>query len=112
MSPVRRLLSFIAAFMVAVPASAEPLHGIAMHGSPALRADYKHFSYVNPDVKKGGSIAYGVVGTFDSLNPFVLKSMRTTAWGVWDNIFGNFVYETLMVRSSDEPFSVYGLLAE
>src|SRR5690606_1166124 len=52
------------------------------------------------------------VGTFDSLNPFVLKSMRTTARGVWDNIFGNFVYETLMVRSSDEPFSVYGLLAE
>ena len=93
-------------------AVAEPVHGIAMHGAPALSPDYTHFPYVNPEVKKGGSIAYGVVGTFDSLNPFNLKSIRTTARGVWDNIFGNLIYETLMVRSSDEPFSLYGLLAE
>ncbi|MCJ8051812.1 extracellular solute-binding protein [Shinella curvata] len=91
---------------------AAPLHGIAMHGEPALPADYKHFSYVNPDVKKGGRIAYGVVGTFDSLNPFILKSMRTTARGMWDPEFGNLVYESLMVRSRDEAFSMYGLLAE
>jgi peptide/nickel transport system substrate-binding protein len=93
-------------------AMAEPVHGIAMHGAPALAPDYTHFPYVNPDAKKGGRIAYGVVGTFDSLNPFNLKSIRTTARGVWDNIFGNLVYETLMVRSSDEPFTLYGLLAE
>lgn len=93
-------------------ASAEPVHGIAMHGSPALPADYKNFPYVNPGVKKGGKIAYGVVGTYDSLNPFNLKSIRTTARGMWDNIFGNLVYESLMVRSSDEPFTLYGLLAE
>lgn len=98
--------------LLAGQALAEPLHGIAMHGTPALPADYKHFPYVNPDVKKGGKIAYGVVGTYDSLNPFNLKSIRTTARGVWDNIFGNLVYESLMVRSSDEPFALYGLLAE
>ncbi|MDX3976007.1 extracellular solute-binding protein [Shinella sp.] len=91
---------------------AAPLHGIAMHGEPALPADYKHFSYVNPDVKKGGRISYGVVGTFDSLNPFILKSMRTTARGMWDPEFGNLVYESLMVRSRDEAFTMYGLLAE
>lgn len=91
---------------------ADPVHGIAMHGTPALPADYKHFPYVNPGVKKGGKIAYGVVGTYDSLNPFNLKSIRTTARGMWDNIFGNLVYESLMVRSSDEPFALYGLLAE
>ncbi|KQV27684.1 bicyclomycin resistance protein [Rhizobium sp. Root1203] len=91
---------------------AEPVHGIAMHGEPALPGDFKHFPYVNPDVKKGGKIAYGVVGTFDSLNPFILKSMRTTARGVWDPEYGNFVYETLMLRSRDEPFTLYGLLAE
>ncbi|MCO5733746.1 extracellular solute-binding protein [Rhizobium sp. SSA_523] len=93
-------------------ASAEPVHAIAMHGSPALPADYRHLPYVNPTVKKGGKVAYGVVGTYDSLNPFNLKSIRTTARGVWDNIFGNLIYEPLMMRSSDEPFSLYGLLAE
>jgi len=93
-------------------AAAEPVHSIAMHGKPALPADFKHFPYVNPDVKKGGKIAYGVVGTFDSLNPFILKSMRTTARGMWDPGFGNLVYESLMQRSQDEPFTMYGLLAE
>jgi len=92
--------------------SAEPRHGIAMHGEPALPADYTHFPYANPDAPKGGAISYGVVGTFDSLNPFVLKSMRTTARGIWDPEFGNLVYESLMQRNRDEPFTMYGLLAE
>ncbi|WP_407722070.1 extracellular solute-binding protein [Neorhizobium petrolearium] len=109
---MRHFIPFMAALLIGTPALAEPLHGIAMHGSPALPPDYKHFSYVNPDVKKGGKVAYGVVGTFDSLNPFVLKSMRTTARGLWDPIFGHLVYEPLMTRSSDEPFTLYGLLAE
>ncbi|MBB4142241.1 extracellular solute-binding protein [Rhizobium rhizoryzae] len=110
---MRRLttLSFIL-LALAGAARAEPVHGIAMHGNPALPADFKNFPYVNPSVKKGGKIAYGVVGTYDSLNPFNLKSIRTTARGMWDNIFGNLVYESLMVRSSDEPFTLYGLLAE
>ncbi|MBB6487457.1 extracellular solute-binding protein [Rhizobium lusitanum] len=93
-------------------AAAQPLYSIAMHGDPALPADFKHFPYVNPDVKKGGRINYGVVGTFDNLNPFILKSMRTTARGMWDPEYGNLVYDSLMVRSSDEPFTLYGLLAQ
>ncbi|CCM75658.1 extracellular solute-binding protein [Rhizobium mesoamericanum] len=93
-------------------ALAQPVHGIAMHGEPALPADFKHLPYVNPDVTKGGKISYGVVGTFDSLNPFILKSMRTTARGMWDPEYGNLVFETLMLRSRDEPFTLYGLLAE
>lgn len=109
---MRRTPALILALLLAGPATAEPVHGIAMHGRPALPADYTHFPYVNPDVRKGGRITYGVVGTFDSLNPFNLKSIRTTARGVWDNIFGNLIYETLMTRSSDEPFTLYGLLAE
>jgi peptide/nickel transport system substrate-binding protein len=98
--------------LAVTPAQAAPVHGIAMHGEPALPPDYKHFSYVDPDVRKGGRIAYGVVGTFDNLNPFILKSMRTTARGMWDPEFGNLVYESLMQRSRDEAFSMYGLLAE
>ncbi|MBO6639046.1 MAG: ABC transporter substrate-binding protein [Roseitalea sp.] len=98
--------------MVATATGAEPMHGIAMHGDPALPADYTHFPYANPDAPHDGAITYGVVGTFDSLNPFVLKSMRTTARGIWDPEFGNLVFESLMVRSRDEPFTMYGLLAE
>lgn len=109
---MRRLAAFLPALFLANIALAQPLHGIAMHGSPALPADFKHFPYVNPAVKKGGAITYGVVGVFDNLNPFILKGMRTTARGMWDPEFGNLVFETLMQRSDDEAFTVYGLLAE
>ncbi|MCP4318821.1 MAG: ABC transporter substrate-binding protein [Hyphomicrobiales bacterium] len=92
--------------------AAEPRHAIASHGEPALPADFMHFPYANPDAPKGGRISYGVVGTFDNLNPFILKSMRTTARGMWDPQFGNMTHESLMQRSRDEPFTLYGLLAE
>ena len=106
------MVSLLATLGSGVAASAEPVHGIAMHGEPALPADFKHFPYVKPDVKKGGRVAYGVVGTFDSLNPFILKSMRTTARGMLDPEYGNLVYDSLMQRSRDEAFSLYGLLAQ
>lgn len=94
------------------PALSEPKHAIAMQGEPALPADYTHFNYVNPDAPKGGSITYCVVGSFDNLNPFILKSLRTTARGMIDKIFGNLVFEPLMQRNDDEAFSLYGLLAD
>ncbi|THV13459.1 ABC transporter substrate-binding protein [Rhizobium rhizophilum] len=109
---LRRLLFSLCLLPLATAVQAEPVHGIAMHGEPALSSGYTHFPYVKPDVKKGGRVNYGVVGTFDALNPFVLKGMRTTARGVWDPEFGNLLYEPLMTRSADEPFTLYGLLAE
>jgi peptide/nickel transport system substrate-binding protein len=87
-------------------------HGIAMLGEPALPADFSHLPYANPDAPQGGTIRYGVVGTFDSLNPFILNSMRTTARGMWDPEYGRLIFESLMVRSADEPFTLYGLLAQ
>lgn len=96
----------------AMPLRAAPTYAIAMHGTPALPADFGHFPYADPDAPKGGSITYGVIGTFDSLNPFILSSMRTTARGLSDPEFGNLVFEPLMQRSADEPFTLYGLLAE
>jgi peptide/nickel transport system substrate-binding protein len=98
--------------MTASLSCAEPKHGIAMIGEPALPADFKYFPYVNPDAPKGGTISYGVIGTFDNLNPFILKSMGTTARGVIDTAFGNLVFESLMQRSADEPFTLYPLIAE
>jgi len=94
------------------PAMSEPKHAIAMQGEPALPPDYTHFDYVNPDAPKGGSITYCVVGSFDNLNPFILKSLRTTARGMMDLTYGNLVFEPLMQRNYDEAFSLYGLLAD
>ncbi|MBL4892650.1 MAG: ABC transporter substrate-binding protein [Rhizobiaceae bacterium] len=99
-------------FVVPDRAHAAPSHALAMHGKPALPPDFKHLPYVNPDAPKGGKITYGVQGTFDSLNPFILKSMRTTARGMWDRAFGKLVFESLLFRSRDEPFTMYGMLAE
>ena len=97
---------------VSSTAHADPVHAIAMHGKPALPADFTHFLFANPKAPKGGEVSYGVVGSFDSLNPFILKSMRTTARGVIDQDFGNLVYEPLMMRAQGEPFTLYGLLAK
>ncbi|MGT2442910.1 hypothetical protein ACU4I5_09935 [Ensifer adhaerens] len=105
---MRAILSGLALILTATSfgtaAAAAPVHAIAMHGEPALPADFKNFPYVNPDVKKGGKISYGVVGSFDSLNPFILKSMRTTARGMWDPEYGNLVY-----RIADAAFARRGL---
>jgi peptide/nickel transport system substrate-binding protein len=93
-------------------ASAQPQHGIAMIGEPALPQGFDHLPYANPDAPKGGRITYGVVGTFDSLNPFILKGGFTSARGLRDGTFGNLVFESLLARSDDEPFTLYGLIAE
>lgn len=87
--------------------------GLAMHGVPALPENFSHFPYANPAAKIGGTVTYGAVGTFDGLNPFVLRGFRSTARGLFaDAQFGSLVYETLMQRSQDEPFTLYPLLAE
>lgn len=110
-----RILSWLAAaaaLVCALPAQAGPTHAIAMQGEPALPAGFSHFDYANPDAPKGGDITYCVVGTFDNINPFILKSLRTTARGMTDAILGNLVFEPLMTRNADEAFSLYGLLAD
>ncbi len=93
-------------------AIAEPVHGIAMIGEPALPAGFAHLSYVDPDTPKGGKITYGVVGTFESMNPFIVQAGTTSARGLRDPAFGNFVYESLLTRNDDEAFTLYGLIAE
>lgn len=82
-----------------------PRHAIAMHGVPKLNPGFRHFEAVNPDAPKGGRLTQGVLGTFDSLNPYIIKGVP--AAGVRD-----LVTESLMTRSLDEPFTLYGLLAE
>jgi peptide/nickel transport system substrate-binding protein len=84
----------------------EPTHGIAVHGLPALPPGFDHFPYANVNAKKGGRLRIGLAGTFDSLNPFNLKS-GSAAQGLVGNVF-----QSLMARSQDEPFTLYGLIAK
>ncbi|AGF74551.1 ABC transporter, periplasmic oligopeptide-binding protein [Bartonella australis AUST/NH1] len=87
--------------------------GIAMRGTPKLPDKFDSFSYISPNAKREGKVTYGVVGTFDGLNPFVIRSFRTTARALFiDADFSGLVYEAMMVRSRDEPFTLYNLLAE
>jgi len=91
--------------LAATFALAEPQHGIAMYGDPALPPDFAHLPYANPDAPTGGAMVTSTVGSFDSLNPFITKG--TVFWQL-RFLMG----ESLMARSLDEPFSLYGLLAE
>ncbi len=90
---------------VGAVAQAQPQHGIAMYGDPALPQDFVSLPYANPDAPEGGRIVTGEVGSFDSLNPHILKG--TVPWQL-----ASLAYESLMGRSWDEPFTLYGLLAE
>ena len=86
-------------------ALAEPRHAIAMYGDPALPPDFVALPQANPAAPKGGAVTFGEAGSFDSLNPFITKGQAPGS-------IATLVTETLMGRSYDEPFSLYGLLAE
>ncbi|MBO0902121.1 ABC transporter substrate-binding protein [Jiella sp. MQZ13P-4] len=84
-----------------------------MQGEPALPPDFKVPPYVNAEAPQGGTVRYCVFGNFDNLNPVIVRGALTTARGIWlDKEFGNLVFEPLMQRSPDEPFTMYGLLAK
>ena len=76
-----------------------------MHGEPAQAPGFTHFSYANPDAPKGGRLVLAKRGSFDSLNPLIVKGV--SAEGIRE-----YVYESLLARAYDEPFSLYGLIAD
>lgn len=99
------LLLLLAASGVPSRAAAEPAHGLAMHGAPALPASFTHMPYANPGAPKGGRIVFGLIGTFDSLNPLIVRGVAPTQ-------IRTYVVESLLTRGQDEPFTLYGLLAQ
>jgi peptide/nickel transport system substrate-binding protein len=103
---VRAATSFgILLAFAANPVFAASSISIAMHGQPALAADFHHMPYANPDAPKGGRLVQGILGTFDSLNPLIVRGLAV------QQVRG-FVVESLMARGNDEPFTLYGLLAK
>lgn len=104
---MKKFLTLCSLFLVPCVSSvkAAEQHGIAMHGALKYPANFTHFESVNPKAPKGGEYVLGIVGTYDTLNPFILKG--TAPLGIRDILF-----ESLMRKSPDEPFSLYGLVAE
>jgi peptide/nickel transport system substrate-binding protein len=82
----------------------EAQHAIAMHGAPAWPEGFSRVPYANPTAPKGGRLVQGVLGTFDSLNPLIVK-------GIAPPSIRGYVVESLMARGYDEPFTLYGLIA-
>ena len=79
-------------------------HAFSLHGDVKYGPGFKNFDYVNPHALKGGTVRLAAAGTYDSLNPYILKGV--TAGGV------GFLFDTLTEQSYDEPFTEYGLIAE
>jgi len=105
---VRRL----ACWLAWVPASAgmtaaayADQHCLTLYGDCKYQTGFTHFDYTNPNAPKGGSVKLAEVGSFDNLNPFILNGVKVP--GIADYLF-----ESLMVQSFDEPMSMYGLVAE
>jgi microcin C transport system substrate-binding protein len=106
----RRLARGLSATVLALATSVAPMpaqaaHALAWGAEPRYPADFPHFDYVNPDAPKGGTVNRDGFGSFDKLNPFTLRGIPGAG-------LGELMFETLADQSWDEPFSVYGLLAQ
>ena len=80
------------------------MHGIAALGQPMLLPEFDHFPYVNPQAPKGGTLRLADYGGFDSLNPFIMTGIAPSGIGL--------THDSLMKANADEPFSLYGLIAD
>jgi microcin C transport system substrate-binding protein len=105
---MRRLSAIVLALGVAATtaaaAAAAGSYGLSLFGELKYGADFAHFDYVNPSAPRGGSMKFAAIGTYDTLNPFIIKGVPAAGIGQ--------IFDTLMTPSEDEPGSEYGLVAE
>lgn len=105
------LALFVSAFITTpvLAQTAKPQRSIAMHGDVKYKGNWDHFDYTNAEAPKGGPLKLHSIGTFDSLNPFIIKGSPAEGMTfLGQSLF----YDSLMEQANDEPFSMYGLLAE
>lgn len=102
MKSIPALLATLLLYCVNVQAA--PVHAASIYGEPGYAADFSHFAYANPAAPKGGALRLDDTGTFDSLNPWIMKGNSAAGIGR--------IYDTLTTASLDEPFTQYGLLAK
>ncbi|CAG8863532.1 hypothetical protein PS627_00470 [Pseudomonas fluorescens] len=104
------LRKFLVLCLLGLPhtTSADPSHALTVYGeSPRYPASFLHFEYVNPDAPKGGSLRRSAleIGQFDHILPYIDKGTGVSEVNGW-------LYAPLAVRSFDEPYTVYGLIAQ
>jgi len=97
-------LSFVVILALCFPVNVQAQHAFSLHGDPKYGPSFTQFGYVNTAAPKGGKIVLAKEGTFDNLNPFILKGTAAAGAG--------YLFDTLMKSSSDEASTQYGLLAE
>ncbi|MEI8295554.1 MAG: extracellular solute-binding protein [Alphaproteobacteria bacterium] len=83
--------------------------GVSRYGKPQLNSGFTNLPYVNPNAPKGGTLRLNAVGTFDSVNPFIVKGVAVSGF---TSTFDPLTFDPLMKRSPGEPFSLYPLIAE
>lgn len=89
-------------------ADAAPQHALTVYGEPAkYPAGFSHFAYANPLAPKGGTLRRSAIeiGHFDHILPYIDK-------GIGVSQIDGMLYSPLAQRSLDEPYTVYGLVAE
>ncbi len=103
---MRNLICAATFFLMQSAGAAEPseVHGISFWGPLKYPANFTHFDYVNANAPKGGEVRLAEIGSFDSLNPFIVKGNKAPGSGG--------LFESLMVGALDEPYSMYGLIAK
>jgi microcin C transport system substrate-binding protein len=79
-------------------------YALSLFEKPKYPANFSHFDYVNLNSKQGGTIKFATEGSFNSLNPFLLKGLP--AEGL------SYLYDTLTENSEDELGVRYGLVAK
>ncbi len=109
---MRRAALVIAVALAGAPpalAQSSTSHGLSIFGDLKYGVDFEHFEYVDPSAPKGGTVRLGHAGSFDNLNPLIVKG--TDLRGMAGNAM-LLPVESLMVSAQDEPDSMYGLVAE
>jgi microcin C transport system substrate-binding protein len=100
-----RLFGFLSVLLIlSAPAYAGKPFGLAMHGDPKYSITAHNLAYANPDAPKGGTLRMPGIGTFDTVNPFSIKGKAAEGLTL--------VYDRLMTRVWDEPFTLYPLIAQ
>lgn len=101
-----KAISLAALFVLAAIGAAQAVvtNGMSLYGEFKYPPNFTHFDYANPDAPKGGTMRLSSIGTYDTLNPFVIKGVPAAGIGQ--------VFDTLMVRSEDEAATDYPLIAE
>lgn len=97
------LIHLLLLILLPLNALSSSSHGIYVYGGLKYPANFSHFDYLNPNAPKGGTAKIAALGTYDNLNPFIIKGVAASDVSL--------LFDTLMQQSVDEISSAYGLIA-